>query len=423
MLKLYRWLTFFLLPLALLIIFYRSIFNKEDRLRYKEKIFSSAFNSNRNYKKKLFWFHVASVGEFLSIIPLLKEIDKSHKDVDFLITSVTLSSSKLLEKKLGQNKNITHRFFPLDTEALSSSFINIWKPDFVFFVDSEIWPNFLFKIKERKIPLFLINGRITKKTFNRWKIFPNFAKKVFNNFDFCFPSSRESEKNLRKLKVKNINYIGNLKFSGKINTENLNEQDQKQLGKFKVWCAASTHEGEETIILKTHAEIKKNYNNILTIIIPRHINRVNRIKYLSNKHNLNSQILNDGDLINSNTEILIINSFGVLSKYFNYCKTIFIGKSFIKKLKRVGGQNPIEAAKSGCKIFHGPYIYNFQEVYNFLELHNISEKIEDEKQLSEKIIENFKNSKQINQERIDFLNIHGDEILKRTVKEINKMIQ
>ena len=144
---------------------------------------------------------------------------------------------------------------------------------------------------------------------------------------------------------------------------------------------------------------------------------------MATKYKLNCQILNDGDLVNLDKEILIINSFGVLSKYFNYCKTIFIGKSFIKKLKRVGGQNPIEAAKSGCKIFHGPYIYNFQEVYNFLELHNISEKIEDEKQLSEKIIENFKNSKQINQERIDFLNIHGDEILKRTVKEINKMIQ
>jgi len=423
MLRAYRYLTFLLFPIFVVLIYFRSIFNKEDPSRFKEKIFSSSFRPNRNKEKKLFWFHAASIGELLSIFPLIKEIKNSNKNIDFLITSVTLSSSKLLAKKLNQYSNITHRFFPLDTESLSRNFLNVWKPDLVCFVDSEIWPNFLFKIKENKIPLVLVNGRITKKTFNRWKVFPNFAREVFSNFDLCLAASEDSKNNLNQLQVKNLAYIGNLKFSVENDKEKLNESNKKILDNFKVWCAASTHEGEELIVLKTHVEIKKKYSNILTIIIPRHIDRVSYIKNLTSRFDLNSQILNDNDVINTDTEILIINSFGVLSKYFNYCKNIFIGKSFIKKLKLVGGQNPIEAAKLGCKVFHGPYVYNFQEVYDLLKTYSISEQVNNEQKLSKKIIKNFENPKKLNKQQIDLLNIYGEETLKQTIAELNKLIK
>ena len=423
MLFVYRYLTFLLFPVFVILIYFRSFINKEDPLRFKEKIFSSAFKSNRNNQNKLFWFHTASIGEFLSVFPLIEKINNSNKNIDFLVTSVTLSSSKMLEKQLNQYSNITHRFFPLDTESLSKNFLNVWKPDLIFFVDSEIWPNFLFKIKEKKIPLVLINARITKKTLNKWKIFPSFAREVFNNFDLCLTASEESENNLKQLQVKNLIYIGNLKFTAKNSEKNLNESNKKILDNFKVWCAASTHEGEELIALKTHVDIKKTYNNILTIIIPRHINRVSYIKNLASSFDLNSQILNDSDIIQTDTEILIINSFGVLSKYFSYCKNIFIGKSFIKKLQLVGGQNPIEAAKLGCKVFHGPYVYNFQEIYSLLKSYGISEQVNDEKELSKIIIENFKNPKKINEQQINLLNVYGEKILKQTIKELNKFIE
>ena len=423
MLQIYRCLTILLFPLAQLLIFFRAIFNKEDKLRYKEKIFSSAFRPSRNFKRKLYWFHVASVGEFISILPLIEEINSSVKSIDFLITSVTLSSSRLLERKLGKYNNITHRFFPLDTKMLAGRFLNFWKPDLAFFVDSEIWPNFLFEIKENKIPLILINGRITKKTFNRWRLFPNFAKKVFNNFDLCLASSEESKKNLEKLQIKNIIYIGNLKFSVKNKIEYLNDANIIKLKKFKTWCAASTHKGEELIILRSHIEIKKKYSNILTVIIPRHIDRVSYIKNLSEKFNLNSQILNENDTINTNTEILIINSFGFLSKYFNYCKNIFIGKSLIKKLELVGGQNPIEAAKSGCKIFHGPYVYNFKEVYDLLKVYGFSHQVNNETELSKIVVASLENPTKIDEQQIDLLNTHGDNILKETIKELDKFIK
>ena len=389
MLQVYRYLTYLLFPLFVFLIYFRSILQKEDKTRYKEKIFSSHFNVNKNNSKKLIWFHAASIGECLSIIPLIDEINNKYKNINFLITTVTLSSSKLIESKLNQYHNIAHRFFPLDVEHLTENFLNNWKPDLVCFIDSEIWPNFLFKIKEKNIPLLLINARLTKKSFNKWKIFLSFAKKVFNNFDLCLVASEESKNNLSKLQVKNLKYIGNLKYSAQNIVDEITDSNKKILNNYKTWCAASTHDGEEIIILKTHIEIKKKYGNILTIIIPRHVNRTFYIKNLSKKFNLNSQVLGDNDLINFNKEILIINSFGVLPKYFNYCKNIFIGKSFLEKKKNVGGQNPIEAAKLGCKIFYGPYVYNFQEVYDRLKSYGIAEKINNEMELAEKIMKNF----------------------------------
>ena len=423
MLQVYRYLSYLLFPLLIILIYVRSIFKKEDKVRFKEKIFSSHFNVQKNGKKKLIWFHAASIGECLSVLPLINEISHKHKNINFLITTVTLSSSKLIERKLKQQHNIIHRFFPLDFENLAENFLDAWRPDLICFVDSEIWPNFLFKIKEKKITLLLINARLTKKSFRKWKMVMNFAKKVFNNFDLCLTSSEESKNNLVKLEVKNLKYIGNLKYSVQNTFDEIEGENKKILNNYKTWCAASTHEGEELIVLKTHLEIKKKYNNTLTVIIPRHIDRSLYIQNLSKKFNLISQILNDDDLINPRSEILIINSFGVLPKYYNYCKNIFIGKSLIKEKQNVGGQNPIEAAKLGCKIFHGPYIYNFQEIYERLKSYGISEIINNEVELAEKIIRNFSNPSVINQQQVNLLDEYGQQILKETAAEMEMFLK
>ena len=423
MLLVYRFISYFFFPLFIIIIYFRSIFNKEHKIRYKEKVFSSHFRIYKDNQKKLVWFHAASIGEFLSIVPLINAIDKKYKNINFLITTVTLSSSKLFEKIFNNQSNITHRFLPLDLENLSENFLNNWKPNIVFFVDSEIWPNLLFKIKEKNISLILINGRITKKTFKKWNMFPVFAKKVFNNFDLCLPCSIESKKNLKMLQVTKISHIGNLKFSARPEKERFNESDTKTLDAFKVWCAASTHKEEEVVAIKTHLKIKKKFNNVLTVIIPRHVNRTSHIKKITAKFNLNTQILNDKDVIKNDIEILIINSFGVLFKYFNYCKNIFIGKSLIERLKFNGGQNPIEAAKLNCTIYFGPYVYNFQEIYDFLKINNMAEQINNEHDLSDKIIESFEKTKVIDYQNINLLNNYGEKILQDTVTELEKFIK
>ena len=152
----------------------------------------------------------------------------------------------------------------------------------------------------------------------------------------------------------------------------------------------STHKTEEIFCLKTHLKIKKQYENVVTIIIPRHIHRSQIIKKECDNLNLRSQILNENEKIEKDNEIIIVNSYGSVSNFLNICKSVFIGKSLIKKLSSVGGQNPIEAAKFGCKIYHGPYIYNFKEVYELLNKMKFSENILNENDLAEKLIQDLK---------------------------------
>jgi len=422
MIFIYRFLTIFFYPIFIILIYSRKLLNKEDNYRYKEKIFPSYFSPNKDNKKQLIWFHAASIGEVQSIFPLIQKLNDDKKNIEFLITTVTLSAGNILKKKLNNYKNIEHRYFPLDVNFLIKSFLDKWKPNLIIFVDSEIWPNLIFEIKKRKIPVALINGRITKKTFNKWMLVSKFARKIFNNFDLCLASSKESEENLRKLNVKNLKYIGNIKFSGEIEKNDLIDKNLEILKKKTFWCAASTHKGEEIICLKTHLNLKKFYKDIVTIIIPRHINRSIEINQLCKKYELSSQILNDKELIEDKNEIIIINSFGTLSKFYNYSKSVFIGKSMIKKLQKVGGQNPIEAAKLGCKIYHGPYVYNFKEIYDLLRSYKISEKIYSDKELSEKLMSDLKNSKNDQNEITNSINDLGKKILNNTTKEINKFL-
>tara|TARA_X000001036_G_scaffold296052_1_gene275224 strand:+ start:5933 stop:7204 length:1272 start_codon:yes stop_codon:yes gene_type:complete len=421
MLLIYRYLINIFFPLIIMIIFFRTWFNKEDKKRFKEKLFSSSFNITKNHNKKLIWFHAASIGELKSIIPLIKKLNEKNK-FEFLITTVTLSSARLITKELLNEKNTIHRFFPIDKPSLINKFLDNWSPNLIVFVDSEIWPNFILNIKKRNIPLVLLNGRITKKTFLRWNLMPKVAEKIFQSFELCLPSSNESKKYLQKFKVKNIKFFGNLKLTSENKFNNLNDKNKEILSKNKFWCAVSTHKDEDVFCLKTHTKIKKIHKNIVTIIIPRHIDRAQSIKLSCKKLGLNSQILSDGELIEPNKEIIIINSYGVTSNYLALCKSVFVGKSMIKKLEPVGGQNPIEAAKLGCKIYHGSYVYNFQEIYDLLNKYKISEKIHNEDDLSNKLGIDLNNSNKIKDERIEAINNLGKKILNDTCDELNRIV-
>ena len=206
----YRLLTYLFYPFAPVYLFFRKIKKKEDQIRFGEKL--SKIKLKRN-EGTLIWFHVASVGEAMSILPLIDSCSKEKKIDRILITSITLSSGKILEKKFKDNDKINHQFLPLDINPLINKFLDHWRPNLSIFIDSEVWPNLILKIKEKKIPLLLINARITKKSFDRWKFFSNFAKKIFSQFDLCIASNSESENFLKILGSNNIKNYGNLKYS------------------------------------------------------------------------------------------------------------------------------------------------------------------------------------------------------------------
>ena len=300
-------------------------------------------------------------------------------------------------------------------------FLSLWKPDAIFLVDSEIWPNLIFLAKQKKIPLGIINARITRKTYDKWCLFPKTARSIFGLFNLCLVSNQETKKFLENLNAKNIFYFGNLKFC-----ESLDKSQSIDNNKFlnfnKFWLAASTHEGEDEFCLKTHIELRKKIENIKTIIVPRHISRVNRIKQMGEKFNLTCQILNSDEEILNSKEVVIVNSFGKLQNFYKYSKSVFIGKSTIKKLENVGGQNPIEAAKMGCKIYHGPFIYNFKDIYLLLSKKNVSKQVNNYRELVENLISDFNSPKDNNSAFISLLKHLEQKILNASMEKINLFI-
>ena len=410
MLFFYRILINIVFLLSPIIIILRLLKKKENFYRFKEKF---CFFSKKKTNGKLIWFHGASVGEFQSIVPLIEKFEKKKNISQILITSNTLSSSKIISKY--RFKKVVHQFFPIDTSFLSKKFLNYWKPSVSLFVDSEVWPNMLINLKEKKIPIILLNGRITNKSFKRWMKIKKFSNFIFGNFDLCICSSLKSKNYLKKLGAKKLKYFGNLKFSQSESEKiGISQNIKKFIKGKKIWCASSTHETEEKLAGLIHRKLKVKYRNLLTIIIPRHINRITKIENELKQMGLRTHLHEPLQKISPDTDIYLVNAYGQTKSFFSLCKNVFLGGSIIKH----GGQNPLEAARYGCNILHGPNISNFEEIYAFLNSQKISFKIKKEKKMLDilnKLLSSKDNQKSIKNK----INLMGNKILKITFEEIN----
>ena len=409
----YRIFINLILILSPLIILVRFFKKKEDLIRFREKL--GFFSKNRT-KGKLIWFHGASVGEFQSIVPLLEKLQKSKKISQILITSNTLSSSKIISKiKL---KKISHQFFPIDNDLIIKKFINHWKPSVALFVDSEIWPNTLINLNKKKIPTVLINARITRKSYNKWIKLKNFSKLIFDKFDVCLSSNRETVGFLKKLGAKNIKYFGNLKYSQSENEKiEIDSQTINFISRKTTWCASSTHNSEEKFAGLIHNKLKKKYKNLLTVIIPRHIDRKEKIKEQLLNLGLKVHLHEPKTRIHKDTDIYLVNSFGKTKSFYSVIKNVFLGGSLIDH----GGQNPLEAVRYNCNILHGPNVSNFNEIYEFLNKQKISKKVINLNQTTNtlhKLFDSKKSQKNIK----DKINKIGQEILEKNINEINLIL-
>ena len=414
MLLVYRVLINIIIIFSPLILLFRIINKKEDIFRFKEKF---CFFSYKKNKDRLIWFHGSSVGEILSIIPLVEKLEKNKLVDKILITSSTLSSSKVLSKLM--LKKTIHQFFPIDSNFLTNKFLNHWSPSMAIFIESEIWPNMLININKKKIPLILLNARITKKSYKRWKTF-SFSSKLFKKFDLSLPQNSETKKYLYSLGARNIKLLGNLKFSEN-ELEKKNNLTQAQRNFFnskKLWCASSTHASEEKICGLMHKKLKSKYKKLLTIIIPRHVQRIDEI--IKEIQNLGLTFHKHSSKVNipSNTDIYLVDTYGDTKVFYKICRTVFLGGSLIPH----GGQNPLEATRYGCEVFHGPHTENFTEVYRLLKKINLSYKINNSTQLFKLLNQSLsKNVSSI--KKIKKLKKIGIEILKQNYTELNRYIK
>ena len=398
-------LTLILITSPILIIF-RIYKGKEDKTSLREKF---SIPSKRRSKGKLIWFHGASVGEILSVVPLIENYEKDKSINQILITSSTLSSSKVMKKF--KFKKTIHQFYPIDHFLFTKKFLEYWKPNLAIFIDSEIWPDMFSNLEKRKISLILLNARITKKTFLRWLILKNFSQKVFSKISIAYPQNQETKYFLNKLKVKKIKTIGNLKFAERDN-EVINRSNLKFKNR-KIWIASSTHSDEEIFCAKTHIELKKKIKNLLTILIPRHVHRAEEIKSELEALKLNAICHSSNKENLKNTDIYIVDTFGETKKFHKMGCSAFIGGSIVNR----GGQNPLEAARFGAKILHGPNIDNFKDVYKSLASLKISKKVSTSKELASAIM--FKRNKKLG----DKIKKIGVKILKETINDLDRLIK
>ncbi len=400
-----------IIVLSPVIIFYRILKKKENPKRFLEKF---SISQKKRLNGKLIWFHCSSVGELLSVTPLIEKFERETDIKSILISTSTLSSSKIFEKF--KFKKTIHQFYPIDNPLIINKFLYYWKPTAVFFVESEIWPEMLRSLKKRKIKTFLLNARISKNSFYWWKRFKNFGINVFSTFDYIFPQNKETFRYLKYFKVKKMKILGNLKFSESENI-NTNKSIKANFLRRKILCAASTHNNEEELISKIHLDLKNKIDNLLTVIIPRHVERSKEIIKTLNLKKLNYVCHSENKKIKKDTDVYLVDTYGESKKFYSLSRVVFLGGSFVPR----GGQNPLEPVRHGCYITHGKHIFNFTEIYNLLKRKRLSFEAKNYSQLKEIIfkllIRKFKNKKEINK----FKKV-GNNILNKYIAAINMLI-
>ena len=407
----YSFLVYIIIVLSPLIVIYRIFKKKENPKRFLEKF---SLNKEKRKQGKLIWFHCSSVGEFLSVVPLIQEFEKIKNIKQILITTSTLSSSKIFKKF--RFKKTLHQFYPLDNVHIVNNFLNYWKPSSVIFVESEIWPTMIAQLKKKKIKIVLINARMSEKSFRRWFSFRYFGRNILEKFDYIFPQNKETLSYFKKLGINKLKFLGNLKFISTHN-EKFIKVKKKYFKNRTILCCASTHHNEEEVFANLHIRFKKKIPNLITIIIPRHIERTKEIIQMLHKKKLRFTKHSTNKKKFKNYDIYIVDSYGESKSFYKISNVVFLGGSLVPK----GGQNPLEALRFGCNILHGNYTFNFKDVYKMLEKEKLSLKVKNNKDLEKKALD-LLNNKRINLNKIKKLKKIGDLILKKNLHELRKII-
>jgi 3-deoxy-D-manno-octulosonic-acid transferase len=355
LLTLYRVATVAFTPLAGPLLNWRATQGKEDPARLDERLGRA---SRERPAGRLIWLHGASLGETLSLLPLVERFIQRGAEV--LVTSGTVSSARLLSARLPAGS--FHQYMPLDAPACIERFLDYWRPDIAIFAESELWPNMVAGLRARRIALVLANARISRQSAERWSRFPGAARKVFGAVDLCLAQDSESAARFLALGAPCVRIGGNLKFDvppPPADAAHL-ARFSGALGARPVWAAVSTHDGEEEVILGVHAELARQIPGLLTLIVPRHRERGAEVAQRALTRGLAVTLRSRDGEPRRETQVYVADTIGELGLFFRSVGVVFMGKSLTPG---GGGQNPIEPAKLGCAVLHGPHVENFTEIY------------------------------------------------------------
>ena len=357
-LRAYRLFSTAMTPLTPLFLARRQRLGKEHGLRLGERRGVSAKGRPHG---PLVWLHGASVGELISVLPLIERIHA--REVNLLVTSGTVTSGGLAEQRLP--RDVIHQFVPIDVPYFVRRFLDHWEPDLALFVESELWPNIMIETSRRAVPMILINGRLSANSFRRWQHAPATIGDLLRRLDLCLARTPADAERLSELGARHVVTTGDLKLDGPAPPADRDKLAalQRAVAGRPLIAAASTHEGEEVAMVDAHLKLRANFPNLLTVIAPRHPERGESVAELARAAGLAARLRSRGELPDATTEIYIADTVGELGLIYRLAPIVFIGGSLIKH----GGQNPIEPAKLGATILHGPHVANFAEIYAALD--------------------------------------------------------
>jgi 3-deoxy-D-manno-octulosonic-acid transferase len=314
---------------------------------------------------RLIWLHAASVGETVSVLPVLGCLAAKLPELTILLTTGTVTSARLLASRLPELglKRVLHRFVPLDVPAWTERFVQHWRPDVACLLESELWPNLLAACSRRRIPLMLMNARLSPRSYERWRRMPAFARSVLRGFDRIEARSEDDAERLCSLGARDVDTPGDLKFAAPPLPVDEVELDRLRsvLNGRPIWVAASTHPGEDQVIIDVHRSLAARHPGMLTIIVPRHPERGRGIIELAAALPVSRRAAPAEPPASGG--IYVADTLGELGLWYRLAGIVFIGGSLVPH----GGQNPLEAARLGCAIAAGPHMGNFAVAVEALE--------------------------------------------------------
>ncbi|MBT05818.1 MAG: 3-deoxy-D-manno-octulosonic acid transferase [Rhodospirillaceae bacterium] len=380
MIRLYAAATILAWPLVRLIMWQRVKQGKEDGQRIGERF---GRISMPRPVGPIIWVHAASVGETISILPLVERLLVNFQLTNVLITTGTRSSAEILEKNL--SCKLFHQFIPIDRPGEINSFLEHWNPDVAIWVESELWPNLLTAVQRRGIPTFLVQGRISEKSFRHWRIFGCLVRPLLEGFSRVLVQTPGDADRYRALGAVEPVVTGNLKYSSpplKIDTIELAKINSR-LGGRPCWLAASVHPGEFSLLCDAHVITRRRFPNLLTIVVPRHPIAGASMERSSLDLGIAVAVRSRGEEITEETEIYIGDSLGELGIFYEICPIAFVGGSLVPH----GGQNPLEAIQLSSVVLVGPHMFNFSQIVSDLASQNALVSVRSAPSLAHKISE------------------------------------
>jgi len=368
-LRLYRLASMALAPMAPRFLAWRLKRGKENPARLAERY------GQTNVPRPagpLIWLHGASVGEVLAVIPLIECL--RAKKFAVLVTSGTVTSATLAERRLPPGT--LHQFIPLDAPRFVGRFLDHWRPDLALFVESDLWPNLIVACTDHAVPMILVNGRVSERSFRRWRFLPRAIAALLSRFDLCLAQSSADAQRYGALGAPRISSVGNLKLdvpAPPADAPTLSKMTGIVLTR-SVIAAASTHAGEENDIIAAHRRLRAKCPTLLTMIAPRHPERGPAIAEAAKVAGLSVALHSRGELPKPDVDVFIADTLGELGLIYRLAPIVFMGGS----LASHGGQNPIEAIRLGAAIVHGPHVWNFAEIYATLDAAHGAQLIADE---------------------------------------------